>query len=372
MLKNDILISSASPLALLLSFTELQQPSLSAVFSRILTRSRMDNCSKPEISSIARARVTEDFGPTPVIRADGHGSSVSPIHPTTSSGHDNNPMLLSPGVLESGRQISIETSAEDSPIYVTSLSPTLSTQSSVHFKTSTALQENEFGDGTNFLASLSPRGNSPPHSWRLLNATTTSTDVGTVTDFSAGSLHLYPGTLNSPMPIHIDSATAIGDSAEREQKHKKTGRVEDDGGRTPEEVDDNNDDKGKRMEFDLTQDEQIDPIPFAFRPFHLASLVDPKNLESLEAMGGVNGLLAGLGVDPTNGLNIGEKRSGGDSGVVVTTPTGGKAEAEGAVYISTVRDRQRAYGCNALPVRRRKSLLEMMWLALKDKVLVSH
>ena len=126
------------------------------------------------------------------------------------------------------------------------------------------------------------------------------------------------------------------------------------------------------MEFDLTQDEHIDPTPFIFRPFHLASLVGLKNLESLEAMGGVNGLLAGLGVDPTNGLTIGERKSGNDSDTVITTPTGGKAETEGAAYISTVGDRQRVYGCNALPVRRSKSLLELMWLALKDRVLVSH
>jgi len=35
------------------------------------------------------------------------------------------------------------------------------------------------------------------------------------------------------------------------------------------------------------------------------SLVDPKNLETLEAMGGIDGLMTGLGVDSNSGLGIG-------------------------------------------------------------------
>ena len=46
--------------------------------------------------------------------------------------------------------------------------------------------------------------------------------------------------------------------------------------------------------------------PFAFKPLQLASLVDPKNLESwtLEGMGGVDALLRGLGAHSTHGLSI--------------------------------------------------------------------
>ena len=78
---------------------------------------------------------------------------------------------------------------------------------------------------------------------------------------------------------------------------------------TPEEGGDDDDDDDKQMELDLTQDENINPTPFTFKPFHLTSLVKPKNLESLEGMGGINGLLAGLGTNSANRLSIGGKKS---------------------------------------------------------------
>ena len=354
----------------------------------------MDHGSKAEIPSI----VTEDLSSTPAIHVDSHDDSVSPALPTTSTGHSrkpSDPTLLSPGILKPGRR-SIDTPADEDELKVIPPSPTLSTQSSVHFTTSTALRENKPGDGSTSLTLLSPKDNSRSHSRRPSNATTTSTDEGTVADHSPGLSHLYPatsdvttvrsavGTLNSPTPTQVGSVSDIGDSDKRKQKHKKTrkkgkGNAE----RTPEEGgdnDDDEDDEGKPVELDLTQDESIDPTPFAFKPYHLASLVDPKNLETLEAMGGIKGLLAGLGVDPTNGLTIGGKTlppSEDAPTVVVTTPAGEKGEAkekathEGASYAGSVEDRQRVYGSNTLPIRRSKSLLELMWIAFKDKVLVS-
>jgi len=154
------------------------------------------------------------------------------------------------------------------------------------------------------------------------------------------------------------------------QKHKKVrknvkGKTE---GTLEEEGDDNDEDKG--VELDLTQDEYIDPTPFAFKPYHL---------ESSEAMGGINGLLTGLGVDSKSGLGIGGRTSEPTKApsTVVTNPASEKAEAvkksthEGAAFSSSVEDRQRVYCPNVLPPRRSKSLLELMRLALKDRVLVS-
>jgi Ca2+-transporting ATPase len=37
---------------------------------------------------------------------------------------------------------------------------------------------------------------------------------------------------------------------------------------------------------------------------------------------------------------------------------------------ATIEDRKRVYGENVLPTRASKSLLQLMWMALKDKVLV--
>ena len=161
------------------------------------------------------------------------------------------------------------------------------------------------------------------------------------------------------------------------QKHRRVRKkVKGNDEETPEEEGEGND---EMMELDLAQDEHIDPTPFAFKPYHLASLVDPKNLETLETMDGIKGLSTSLGVDPNSGLGIGGRTSEPENApvVVVTNPAGEKGEAadkiphEGGAYSSTVEDRQRVYCSNTLPARKSKSLLQLMWLALKDKVLVS-
>ena len=347
----------------------------------------MDNGSKPEIPSI----VTEDLSSTPAIHVDSNEDPDSSAFPTTSTGHarkPSDPSLLSPGILKPGRR-SFDTSASEDGVPP---SPTLSTQSSVHFKTSTALRENKPGDGSTSLALLSPQDTTRSHSRRPSNATTTSTDEGTVADHSPGFSRFYPATsevttsarsavetFSSPTPTHVGSVSDVGDPEKRKHKNKKARKkVKGNADGSPKEEGED-EDEDKALELDLTQDEHIDPTPFASRPYHLASLVDPKNLDLLEGMGGIKGLLSGLGVDSNTGLNIGGKSSEAAEGpsVVVTSPAGEKSEAvdksphEGGAYNATVEDRQRVYGSNVLPPRKSKSLLQLMWLALKGKVLAS-
>jgi len=123
-----------------------------------------------------------------------------------------------------------------------------------------------------------------------------------------------------------------------------------------------------------------DSSPFEFKPTQLASLVDPKNVGLLTDMGGVKGLIKGLGTHSHHGLSkqalgqcVDSKADhGGD---------GGNGNGDGAArpgedspslrhHQATVEDRKRVYGQNILPARRSKSLLLLMWLAFKDKVLV--
>ena len=154
--------------------------------------------------------------------------------------------------------------------------------------------------------------------------------------------------------------------------------------------------------------------PFAFKPLQLASLVDPKSLEALEELGGVNALLRGLGTHPTHGLSTetetppshlaspdpaiqsftvshATEKDVPKPGIMVTSPAGepqglqstvslgdgsgaslpAAAQSFEGVYSTSVEDRQRIFGQNILPRRPIKSLLQLMWLALKDKVLVS-
>ena len=94
--------------------------------------------------------------------------------------------------------------------------------------------------------------------------------------------------------------------------------------------------------------------PFAFAPQRLASLLDPKDVPGLRKLGGTEALIDGLGTHSTRGLTSSASEQG---------PRGG-------AHDSTLEDRQRVFGANTLPVRDVKSLLQLMWLALQDKVLV--
>jgi Ca2+-transporting ATPase len=179
---------------------------------------------------------------------------------------------------------------------------------------------------------------------------------------------------------------------------------------------DNSDAKRKGAELarpamlDLKQEADLDVHPFAFKPLQLASLVDPKSLETLEHLGGVGALLRGLGTHPTHGLSTESgsppahlaspdptlqssavshptdkdppkpdimitSPAGEPQGLQSTASLGGDVAAEfqfsEEAYRTSVEDRQRTFGQNVLPRRPSKSLLQLMWLALKDKVLVS-
>lgn len=345
----------------------------------------MDNGSKPEIPSI----VTEDLSSTPVIHVDeGHEEFVSLNSPPSSTSHSSelsDPFMLTPGPPRPGRR-SIDTTADEDGLSIAPPSPTLSARSSVHFTNSTALRDNKPGDGTSSLALLTPQDPSRSHSRRPSNATMTSTDEGTVADHSPGVSHLYPATsnvttsaksavetLNSPTPTHVDSTSDIGEFETRMRDHQKKRRKTGSGAEeTAEEGGEDKHDGDKEIHLDLAQDAHIDPAPFTFRPYHLASLVDPKNLSALEAMGGIIGLVEGIGVNPTIGLNIaGTAPQPEETPVVAATDHTEKGDIHESPSISgTVEDRQRVYGPNSLPVRISRSLLELMWLALKDRVLV--
>ncbi|EJF64840.1 calcium-translocating P-type ATPase [Dichomitus squalens LYAD-421 SS1] len=183
-----------------------------------------------------------------------------------------------------------------------------------------------------------------------------------------------------------------------------------------------------RPALDLAQDENIDAGPFSFKPYRLASLVDPKNLDLLKEMGGVTGLLQGLGTHRKKGLSrraLGkapdvshhesfaprvdkDSRPGAGAGdgasqrhdrepeasdvpkLVLTGPgdedgggislagsrtdlgedAGDAEQSSGSAYDANLEERRRVFGANTLPIRKTKSLLQLMWLALKDKVLV--
>ncbi|KAF8899916.1 Ca-transporting ATPase [Gymnopilus junonius] len=129
-------------------------------------------------------------------------------------------------------------------------------------------------------------------------------------------------------------------------------------------------------------------------------MLDPKSLDTLVSLGGIDGLLRGLGSNAEHGLSTkdaslerGERGAGlgashrhdseknGKSStemkedlpeIVLTKPNGKLAPpmSDDHVYGATLEDRRKVFGENILPMRVSKTLLQLMWLALKDKVLI--
>ncbi|KAI0789888.1 calcium-translocating P-type ATPase [Abortiporus biennis] len=233
--------------------------------------------------------------------------------------------------------------------------------------------------------------------------------------------------VGSPTGTQFDAASTVGGTTVRSRSPSQRKGSGDSGDGQVENGDDD-DPEERPKQLDLTEDEAIDAGPFAFKPTHLASLVDPKDMDKLINMGGVKGLLRGLGTSAKRGLgkkstSKGEeyvaspvvqpkaRTSGGErpgieaSGagegssqrhdrhaskavvpeIKLTGPGGENDEVpsdeetveetlevpeEGPAYDAPLEERLRVYGENVLPQRKTKSLLQLMWLALKDKVLV--
>jgi Ca2+-transporting ATPase len=210
-------------------------------------------------------------------------------------------------------------------------------------------------------------------------------------------------TQSSPTYTHVDTASGVGSrpSSVTSFFKKTVHRVR---GRSPSSS--REAELARPATLDLKQEADLDVHPFAFKPLQLASLVDPKSLETLESMGGVDALLRGLGTHPDHGLSTESgspptrlaspdptlqsftvshdppkpdimitSPAGEPQGLQSTVSLGGDVPAEfqsfEEVYRTSIEDRERIFGQNILPRRPSKSLLQLMWLALKDKVLVS-
>ena len=181
----------------------------------------------------------------------------------------------------------------------------------------------------------------------------------------------------------------------------------------------------------LKQDEpEIPDNPFAFTPKQLSKLHDPKDLNVLRQMGGLEGLIFGLQTDIETGLSKDEDHLSGkvtlqdvwfeietrkkqqvqddmnknqedeakaaaENDIQVeehgghanktkrSDSTGSKARSSLAsrrVTLSSIRtqapastsysDRKRIFSENRIPARKPKNIFQLMWMALHDKILV--
>jgi P-type Ca2+ transporter type 2C len=185
------------------------------------------------------------------------------------------------------------------------------------------------------------------------------------------------------------------------------------------DVEDDRLDYGELLKIDQEKD-GILSNPFAFVPTQLARLHDPKDLNVLRAMGGLNGLVYGLQTDHDDGLgtednlrpvtldDVWNRFTNRQDGVpecdevqdrredqalpddITPIEIPRRKDSEGTKHTLTIgsrrgtlsslrtqppfvkeySDRRRVFGENRLPVRKPKNIFRLMWMALHDKILV--
>ncbi|KAF9387287.1 hypothetical protein CPC16_007129 [Podila verticillata] len=104
--------------------------------------------------------------------------------------------------------------------------------------------------------------------------------------------------------------------------------------------------------------------PFSFTPAELMDLIDPKSSEKLHSYGGVGGLLAGLHANPTKGLSTANQPL---TSVVAGEEGHLSEKASSEVSFAT---REEFFGRNLLPQHKQKSIFQLMWMALQEKILI--
>jgi len=115
--------------------------------------------------------------------------------------------------------------------------------------------------------------------------------------------------------------------------------------------------------------------PFPFTPDELMTLIDPKSPEQLGLFGGAEGILAGIHADPVKGLTTSHHAplqsvvEDGQEKQPAATPAVKMGDIDTTV-VSFV-DREEYFGRNVLPKRKPKSIFQLMWDALQEKILVS-
>jgi Ca2+-transporting ATPase len=378
--------------------------------------------------------VTTDLSSIPTLNVRHSNVSPPPSRPSTPPSApraQGDSTLLSPYPRMQGRPSLDSRSYSPSPTVVSSNdgasslnipppSPTLSTQSSVHFATSVSLRENKPDErsGYSSLHLLTPSTDRvSTHHRKASNATFTSSHEGhssfddTEPDHGSGGygmVSLQPVRSDPASTVASHTYTHVDTASDRSRSHhaKSDPGISDENvvaGGSPPDVNGVSDSSSSRKsdqengvisKVELVQDEPVDPHPFQFKPSELASLLDPKNLEALEKLGGIEGLLGGLGTHPTRGLTIrgrGSSDSKRGAGVGASqrhdrvdehplstiSVTASHNVSEDGIFdqnsnphLASLEERRRVFGENVLPQRTSKSLLALMWLALKDKVLV--
>jgi Ca2+-transporting ATPase len=141
-------------------------------------------------------------------------------------------------------------------------------------------------------------------------------------------------------------------------------------------------------------DFEVEDNSFVFSPRQLNKLINPKSLAAFYVLGGLAGLEKGLRTDRRAGLSVDEVNLDGtvtfEEALAVardsvsppqprsdmTTPldqTDSKCTTQSRrvlVVQDAFCDRKRIFSDNRLPVKKGKSLLQLIWITYNDKVLI--
>lgn len=327
---------------------------------------------------------------SPVRSSSDHGAEPNPVTPPAvhfSPMTNNHLSALSPLLLRvpstgsafstPGSTVYSQNDRTPSPDPFTAPpSPTLSTMSDgsgAPNMTSLALRDNhpKQADGYGSLALLNPNA---PHKHRRKDSTATFAST------SASVEGTEPDRALTPTPSFTTNVASHDDPAIPKRKDTASSSG-------------NPDEKKPAPAREAPPEEETDAPPmessfFTFPARKLASLVDPKNMSLLVEMGGLDGILRALGTSRTKGLSeaslgsLATEGSGASAGTGRSRASEGERTAggeedmaaqsgSGTAFDASIEERRRFYSVNALPARQSKSLLQLMWLALKDRVLVS-
>ena len=332
--------------------------------------------------------------------------SPSQSHQVLSSG------LLSPHSPTYGPPSPVLSDVSDSGSVWNPPSPTLSNHSGGPFLSTLQLRDNKPEE----KSGLSSLGLLNPESFRRHgrgSATTSVTDFVRSDDIHQSHSNTTSVTNVDHLPhsptIEQKSSGVEEDRRSVEKKPKKAKKA-----READNIE--ADDLQTTHQTELDQDATIDPAPFRFKPYQLAHMFDPKSIGTLESFGGTKGLLLGLGTNPDTGLltdtsrvhaiesshkpnlgagesvsqrhdlpntGAGENSNDGEQAnhvgfnpsvpvIFSTKPNETPSDKDNLAFSAVLEDRRRVYGENVLPIRIAKTLLQLMWAALKDKVLVSN
>jgi Ca2+-transporting ATPase len=140
------------------------------------------------------------------------------------------------------------------------------------------------------------------------------------------------------------------------------------------------------------EDFEVVDNSFAFSQGQLNKLINPKNLSAFYALGGLAGLEKGLRTDRKAGLSVDEsdldgtvsfdeakaaaRKPASPPAYDSTRPLARVDSKESSVSVrrpspdASFYDRKRVFKDNRLPVKKGKSLLQLMWITYNDKVLI--